>query len=241
MRLTDFQTLSYQATIWVDDYNPGVRPLMLLATTNWAARFDGEPSVMPSIEGFPSEVPRFNIASVDRRWKLQDAERRVNLFWERKSREDSPDEREFVDVVMEVLRPYLALSAELRVSRMAYLAKRFSRSDEPAMELTRYFCRKEILQNPLKRPENFELHAHKTYQPEARDGKTVPRINSWVRWKAAWVSEEETRVPGILVEQDLNTLADVDAAYSNDDLAWFFSVMSSEAESILQLYLGERT
>ena len=95
MRSTDFQTLSYQATIWIDDYNVGVKPLMLLATTKWDGRFDGEPSVMPSIEGFPSEVPRFNIASVDRRWKLQIAERRVNLFWERKSRGDSLEPREF--------------------------------------------------------------------------------------------------------------------------------------------------
>jgi len=95
-----------------------------------------------------------------------------------------------------------------------------------------------MLANPLKRPENFELHAHKVYTMSSG-----LNVNSWVRNKTALANDPEAGgpTPVVLVEQDLNTLTEVQhhTTFSAEDLASFLDVSTNELDEIFSAYYGQ--
>jgi hypothetical protein len=185
------------------------------------------------VPGIPPEIPRLNLSSSDRRWKLQAATRRLNLFWERVDDQDTLPPASFLRALPEIIRPFLEISSDLKPTRLAYILRRFAAAETPSKDLAHYFVRPELLTGPLNRPSDFELHAHKVYTP-----KGFEPVNSWIRWKTARLASNQA--PGILVEQDLNTLAErpQQDGFSQDTVENFFSVASNEAESILAFYLS---
>lgn len=206
---------------------------MRLTVGPWARLLDGDTVTLPDVPGIPPEIPRLNLSSSDRRWKLQAATRRLNLFWERVDDGDTLEPGLFLKAVPEIVRPFIETSASLSVNRLAYVVRRFAPAAAPAKELALYFARTELLSGPLNRPSDFELHAHKVYTPEGFEP-----VNSWIRWKTAHLLSNQE--PGILAEQDLNTLAERDRkeSFSQEVVQTFFSVASREAESILKFYLS---
>ncbi len=121
---------------------------------------------------------------------------------------------------------------QARVSRLAAVVSRHAVHEAPGLVLSRYFCRPEITRGPLNRPESFEIHARKSY---TLAGKF--KINSWVRSKTGVEPGKEGR-PVVLVEQDLNTLAE-DAetmSFSETEIQSFFSAATLELDAILAVY-----
>ena len=233
LRLGDFFTGMRQASAWIEEYEPSVREVLRLALGPWSNLFSGEPTVLPADLELPVEVPRIVLASADRAWIAQIARRRINVRWERGANDVSSNE--FSRVVLELLEPFLGLSRDVRTSRLAYVTSRFCPHDDPGHELSRYFCRDGMLARPLNRPKNFELHAHKVYQPGQ-----LPRLNSWMRWKTGTLPG--SRQSAVVLEQDLNTLAE-DMPTSNYGLAdvhRFFERITDEADDIVQVYLDPR-
>lgn len=231
MNPEDFRTVQRQAAIWTEDFDPGTRPVMTLATSVWSDLFDGDPVVMPYAPGLPVEVPRITIRSGDQQWRLQVGVRRVDIFWESEEEGEVPDDGQFTNAVLETLQPYLELDDRIRVIRMAYVVQRHARADSPAHEMALHFCRDAILEGPLNRPETFELHAHKRYVPEG-----LPEVNSWIRWKTASAAKDNT--PMVSVLQDLNTPGGVtDHVYAFDEVGHFFRLVPTETDQILRLYL----
>ena len=227
-----FQTVSRQAAIWTDEFDPGTREVMKLVTGPWSDLLDGEPVVLPSGPGLPEGVPRVTVSSEDEQWRLQVAARRVDMFWQLQG-EEITDEH-FTKAVTDTLRPYLELGDKVRVIRMAYVVRRLARSEAPARELARLFCRDALLSEhgPLNRPSAFEVHAHKRYNP-----KGLPEVNSWIRWTTATLAKDDS--PVISVVQDLNTLAGQppEEAYDIKQAQEFFTLTPAETEHILRLYL----
>ena len=88
----------------------------------------------------------------------------------------------------------------------------------------------------FNRSEAFEIHNHKVYTPE--QGISYP-INSWVRCKSGSMTPENR--PVIVVEQDLNTLAeDLRTRFTADEMRAFFETASREANGILGKYFPEK-
>jgi hypothetical protein len=85
---------------------------------------------------------------------------------------------------------------------------------------------------PFNRPEAFEIHAHKRFKM----GEFL--VNSWVRCKSAIASSASEMQPIVLVEQDINTLAeDVPSkVFRKAEIEAFFAKVSTEARTILNLY-----
>ncbi len=229
-----FQTVSRQAAIWTDEFDPGTREVMKLVTGPWSDLLDGEPVALPSGRGLPEGVPRVTVSSEDEQWKLQVAARRVDMFWQLRRGDDPVTDEHFTQAAADTLRPYLELSDKVRVIRMAYVVRRLVRSEAPARELAEHFCRDALLSEhgPLNRPSAFEVHAHKRYNP-----KGLPEVNSWIRWTTATLAEDDS--PVISVAQDLNTLADQppEEAYDIKQVQEFFTLTPAETEHILRLYL----
>jgi hypothetical protein len=74
-----------------------------------------------------------------------------------------PSLEEFFDEASKTLTQY-AEYLGARVGRLATVVSRHARHPSPGMFLSRHFCKAEILQGPLNRPESFELHARKAYK-----------------------------------------------------------------------------
>ena len=231
MNPEDFRTVQRQAAIWTEDFDPGTRQFMTLATGVWADLFDGDPVVMPHGRALPVEIPRITIRSGDQQWRLQAGVRRFDIFWESEEEGEGPDEGQFTNAVLGTLRPYLELDDRIRVIRMAYVVRRHAQAESPAREMALHFCREAILEGPLNRPETFEIHAHKRYVPEG-----LPEVNSWIRWTTASAAKDNTPVVSVL--QDLNTPGGAtNHVYAFDQVGRFFGLIPTEADQILRLYL----
>lgn len=229
VKLTDFSSVTAQATLWTRGAEISTGAVMRLSGAAWKA-FDGDPVILPSFAGLPAEIPRLTLKSSDDSWRLQFALNRVDLF-ARHVGTANVDLADFSSRAKEIFDQVLSLANGVQVVRLAYVLSRTAESKDPAGALARYFLRPKLLEGPLNRPADFQLHAHKVYAPAG-----MPTVNSWVRWRVGALVTTGVKV--ITVEQDLNTLAESDAVYDSTSVAAFIKAAPAEMDSILDLYLS---
>ena len=228
----DFALNACQAVAFTPDEE--VSPVKLIQgfLPRWAQRFDAEPLALPVSEVLIKETPRVILEDKKGNWRCHIASSRVDLFWRKKTPGNGDVTLAvFVDETANFLVDYRDFM-NARVSRLSAVVSRHAPCENPGLFLSRYFCKPEITRGPLNRPESFELHARKSY---ILAGKFS--INSWVRSKTGILPQESGR-PTVLVEQDLNTLAEdaASAAFEEADIRSFFSAAGRELESILSIY-----
>jgi hypothetical protein len=221
---------SLQATIFTPDEGYSTAKVMTDFYPKLAKILDADPQVLPSAPGLPPEIPRITLMNRDDTLRLQISPVRVNLFG-MVAKDAEPDAEQFYKQSIEIFSDYHKLLA-CRVGRLAAAVKRYARHETPGLFLARHFCKEEWSDKPLNRPEGLELHAHKKYE------LSLFSVNSWVRSKTGQLQEEDTRIPIVLVEQDINTLAeDSDKkSFASEEIKEFFSIVLQEFDNILQLY-----
>lgn len=237
MRAADFRPKLRQAVIWTVDFAPSPRQLVTLAAGPWARLFSGSPVLLPLDTGLlPPEAPHFVVSSADGQWRLQVGKRRTDIIWQQAAGLPTISEQDFVREISETYRSLFDAIEGGRVARLAYVIHRSAPSARPGAELVEYFVKPELRHaaGPLNRPQDFQLHAHKRYQPSG-----LPVVNSWIRWMTSVAPPDAT---AISVEQDLNTLAEEEAqaAYSPARVREFFERATPEAEDILRRYLPDQ-
>ena len=170
------------------------------------------------------------LKSASEEWRLQIRANRIDVLWRRT---DVPEtsKGEFAVRAVDLLRTYCALVPTAEIRRIAFVVHRFAKVEQPSTELARYFARRELLDGPLNRPTELQLHAHKVYQPSG-----MPELNSWVRWRTGTLKNSST--PVVTVEQDLNTPADRTDQFTFDDVERFLARAHGETDSILDHYLA---
>jgi hypothetical protein len=209
-------------------------PNKVIATllTKYADRFNGDLLALPLPQDIPAEVPRAILQSSDQRFRFEIALSRLSSQWQRLDDETTNFE-EVVSGCIDVLQ-YCVNELTPRVGRLALVVTRVCPCEAPAQTLIQRFCRDDTQQEPFNRSSNFEIHNHKEYVlPEIEPKLT---INSWVRCKTA--SLAKTDRPAILVEQDLNTLAQENEQrqFTADQIRAYFKVVTREADDILRKY-----
>ena len=231
----DFQVASCQATLFTPDEEISTSKLVSGLLPQWSTRFDGDPIILPHVEGLPREVPKMILSSTSASWRCEIASARINIFWRRTKTAPPP--------LVPSISTFYADAAQLlveynrflksRVGRVAAVLNRYATHGQPGLFLARHFCQERWAQAPLDRPESFELHAHKRFTLANEF-----QVNSWVRNKTGQIAIERDLEPIVLVEQDLNTLPeDVERrSFQNEEFVRFFSVVANELDSILQLY-----
>ncbi len=227
----DFAIAQMQATVFTPDEEVSGAKLMKGLLSRWQSRFDAEPFLLPVTTGVPREVPRVVMRTEAGDWRCEISSERMNLFWH-KARPDSQVPETFANDAVKLLNEYIEF-LRARVGRMAAVVTRYAQHPKPALFLARHFCQERWDTAPLNRPENFELHAHKTFVMADRF-----KVNSWVRNKTGSVGTEGKQVPVVVVEQDLNTLFE-DAqtnSFSPADVGQFFTAAQQEFETIMDLY-----
>jgi len=229
-----FTTNQLQVVLWFEGYEPSAKDVVQLAASKWAHTLDGEPVLLPNAAGLPPELPRAIVPSADGHWKMQLSARRLELVWDQLLDRSVVAPADFQGVVESCVLPFFEVDPKLRVTRIAFIVRRHLVTENPAETLATYFVRDGLrgASGPLNRPEGFELHAHKRYRP-----KSLPEINSWVRWRTA--SLTNGLVPVIAVTQDLNTPESRELSYSAGETRSFFRDATTEADDILKLYLSQ--
>jgi hypothetical protein len=221
------QVVKCQASLWTATSDFSLLRVLRELPAEFEGRLDAEPQVLPHIDGLPPEVPRLVLASKSAEWRMEIGPSRTNLHWQRQG----PTEGSIglIEFFQSVVR--LPVGVGTPVTRAAAVLQRYVAMPNPALFLADHFCKPSMRGGPLNRPENFELHAHKTYE-------FVPgvRTNSWVRCKTALLDEAEAKSPILLVEQDLNTVADAPLPLSTQQQAEFFGRVVSEFSEAIRLY-----
>jgi hypothetical protein len=229
LRATDFELASCQASLFTPDEEISSSRLLKALLPVWGDVFDGEPTVLPAGAGFPKEVPRVLLVSKSGEWRCQVASSRLDMHWHRAA---AGPAGEFFFRAAELLTVYVKLIGT-RVGRVAAIVNRYAYHDQPASFLARHFCKPRWNVAPLNRPEQFELHAHKTYRMAA-----ATTVNSWVRSKTGIVATDGGEQPAVIVQQDLNSLVGdaPNKSFAEGELRSFFEAVTMEFDQILELY-----
>ena len=238
LRASDFRPASFQATVYTpgDEFSAGLISRTLMP--EWGDRFDGEPVIIPAVEGLPKDLPRITLRSKNNEWRCEIASARVNFFWRTPSfNAISPEVSDFYSDALSLVEDYLRVISP-RVGRLAAVLTWHCFHDSPGLFLARHFCKDRWDETPLNRPSNFELHAHKQYH--MADGFDV---NSWVRSKTARVSIENETRSIVLIEQDINTLNEnlESSNFTLEQRRAFFDAVGTEFSQILRLYYPEKS
>lgn len=233
LKAEDFSVVSLQASAWTPEYEVSAKHVMAKLYPSWSELFNAEPMAYPAPQGLPRTVPRVVLDEANGNWRCEIASERINVAWRRHLEKSEPlDKAAFLSRVIELLIEYRRFSGA-RIGRLALVVSSYVRHESPARFLATQFCRPELLEAPLNRPESFELHAHKRFSLAGRW-----TVNSWVRNKTARVAVGKDQQPAVVVDQDLNTLAEeVDSRdFSEDETREFFEAAASESPKILALY-----
>lgn len=230
LKAQDFFTAVYQATIFTPDASVFSAP-KLLATIlgKYAHRYNGSVQALPLPENIPLEIPRIILQSSDGLFKLEASPARVNsLFMQ--NVESLVEPKDLFSICFEVLEHYVE-NTNMQVDRLALVLTRVHKTDNPAQVLIERFCKSE-LQSIFVHSENFEIHNHKQSQLKEF------AVNSWIRCKTATLFFPNTETTGVVVEQDLNTLAreTEQRRFTSEDICTYFNQALQEAQDILQLY-----
>jgi hypothetical protein len=231
-----FHAASYQATLFTPEEEISASKLVSSLLPRWAARFDGDPVILPAAaEGLPREIPKIILSSTSGTWRCEIASARINLFWRRTKTVTialTPSAAAFYSDAASLLNEYSAV-VKARVGRMAAVVNRYASHPEPGIFLAGHFCQDRWLKAPLNRPEHFELHAHKRFMMAGQF-----TVNSWVRNKTGRMDVEGSPTPIVLVEQDINTIPEDSErrSFESGEITRFFEATAREIDVVLALY-----
>ncbi len=223
---------SCQAVLFTPDEGVSIRKFLETLAKNWSKRFDYDPIVLPVADTAPRELPRVLLRSKVADWRCQIGPARLDVFWQKTGPDvASPSSSEFLQEASDLVSEYKRVF-DVRAARLATIIARYVDHEFPGQFLARHFCQDRWLKAPLNRLESFELHARKAYM-----FAELCTVNSWVRNKTGLLPTENNK-PIVIVEQDLNTLAEEtgDRAFSEEQIRQFFSAASTELDNILVLY-----
>jgi hypothetical protein len=230
LKATDFKLQSYLLTIFTPHVNFSPNVLIAELMKQFGNELDGQILSIPLPPEAPAEIPRITIPSADQRLKLEIAPGRINLYRMRTQKDTSIDVAGFIRQAGSIFDSYLQISGAV-VGRLASVVVKFGRVGNPGLALAEHFCREDRLKTVFNRPENFELHAHKTYPLADKFN-----INSWVRNKTGHLGSDNA--PIAVIEHDLNTLSEETEhkRFNIAEIREFYKLTDEEHESVLGKY-----
>lgn len=235
LKARNFFTAVYQATIFTPDTSAFSAPKFLATILGkYAHYYNGSVQALPLPENIPPEIPRVILQSNNGVFKLEASPARVNSLFMQNVESLAESDDLFINICVEVLEHYVR-DTETQVSRLAMVLTRAHKTENPAQVLIERFCKSELQSVLFARSENFEIHNEKQIQLKEFT------VNSWVRCKTATLLFPDSSVPGIVVEQDLNTLATEieQRRFTSEDIRSFFKQALQEAQNVLNLYFTE--
>ena len=196
---SNFQTQIILASAFItgDELKPATALLQVLQ--EWSTIYDSDPVFLPLVPNVPPDLPSAILTSRDQSLSIELARTRVNLSWRRvESNRDTPISTSGMYSQFAERIATIAEKSKVGIGRLAAVRASLGNEPTPGRELSRQFCRDEMLNGPLKQVEGFEIHAHKVFELYQ-----AQNVNSWVRIKTSGSPGPDYE--HILVEQDINT------------------------------------
>lgn len=228
---TKFQPISVQASIYTPELSQFSSSNILASILGqYADIFDGNVQAPPLPNDVPPDIPRVIVESKDNIFRIQASPARIDFLWISMRQEDQATRFNCIEVLKSFLQK---ISPQNPIGRLAFLITRIVDDPSPAETLIDRFCNASSKIKPLNHSENFEIHNHKRYKPDALGAE----INSWVRCKAVEVIQPFHKKV-IIVEQDINTLQDQIKAneFDTNFINKFFDFAKNESDQILSIY-----
>ncbi len=235
LKSKDFLPATCQATLFTPDEQLSTNRLVRELLPHWMSRFDAEPIILPLGEQAPREIPKIICRNKSGDLSCEIASSRINIIGKNFPAGETENPDEFFLIASDVFEEYVKI-LNPRIGRVAAIVNWYAKHENPGLFLARHFCTERCHEAPLNRPENFELHAHKRFSMGNKFS-----VNSWVRNKTGVISTSTGRQLIVLVEQDINTLAEEMSSenYSVKQFREFFQLVSHEFVLILGLYYPE--
>jgi hypothetical protein len=177
--------------------------------------FDGQPGVFPVPPNAPQNVPRILLKDRMERYQCRISGERLDLAFDgSKMREKSIgtvwDE---YAVILRQLAEYLKKKNPTKVWRLGLVVRLFKALQESAvMHIRKRYLRDDRFGNP------YELHL------SVLDRKRLGQfgINRWLRLRPTRKKDDPSDDRGLLVEVDINTLAEEKNDFSEEEITQFF-------------------
>lgn len=236
--MLDFTTFKYLACVFTPDLKISNTLKIANLIVDLIGEYVGEdPTLLPTAEGAPSDIPRIIIASPDEKWVVNVSESRTNFFYQipHHLKEEEIDAAKFFSIASNFLAPYQK-GLNLRVQRFSAVTERLYLHGEALKYLQDNFLNKDQTEDerPLDNPKRLEIHSLKKYPWKGYD------LNSWVRIKFAPIRIPDSEpTPGFIVINDLNTLPLEEAPeveFSGEQINAFFTAIPEHLNDILKLY-----
>ena len=196
----------------------------------WTTHLRGEPDFMPFGSGFPPDfpIPLMQFKNEDSSKVIQITRLRIEAGFSKKSSETLEIAKAMNFALDRFSEIWNSLEkAGIGVNRFAVVVKRISSAQFTPKALVDRFCNDAARNGPFRRPESFEIHAHKVFNAG------FASLNSWVRNCTAKRIDNQLEV--VTVEQDMNSLIG-EADKSGEDLRTFFSSIAETLEDCFQVY-----
>lgn len=194
----------------------------------WATQYDGPVHSWTLPQQAPADFPSVILQNRDSTARLEVSRVRVNVH----TTGAVATTKAALGTIAQQLAWFSELD-EVKITRLGAVAHSFAKCEHAALTLARHFCRPELLQDTLKRPEALEVHAHKAYTPPNSE-----RINSWFRCRTGsiTVTAGAESAEAILIEQDLNMVAGKESPMNRLQIEAFFETCAAEFPSIVKVY-----
>jgi len=224
----EFKIFSIQYSMFTPALIFSMNKILGEIMNSFSKEFNGNTTSIPLPDNAPKEFPRIIFTSSDKKLKMEIALNRVNLFNFILPDEESIDEAEFFNFAITIQKKYVECCSA-KIGRLALVMTKYIYNDNPGLALANHFCKERWLKEPFNRPETFNIQSHKKYKYENFN------INSWVKCNSGLINNNQ---PAILIEQDINTLAEeIDKLDFNEKNAKkFLNSINKEQISILQKY-----
>ena len=198
--------------------------------SDWGAEYGATPTSIQLPPGLPTEIPEVVLSSEDGSTRLEIARGRINLLQANLPGEGHLNINNSIMTLAE--RGWAIFKDQnVAVGRLAAVATRYIRVENPGKALAEHFFDERWLNAPLNRPEGLEIHAHKVF-PLQDD---LP-VNSWVRIRTGIIGGDAYNA--ITVEQDINSLEQERQSrrFDYEATTEFYSIAASQFDVILRLY-----
>lgn len=234
LKASKFLTAIYQATIFTPDISAfSTSRFLAIILGKYAERYNGAVQALPIPEYIPPEFPRVVLQSEDGLFKLEASPGRITSFFIQ-NLELQAELDDISNKCVEVLEYYVQ-ETKVSVNRLAMVLTRVNKCEHPAQMLIDKFCKYELQNTLFEGSKNFEIHSHKQVQLKEFT------INSWVRCKTGTLLFSDIPLPGVIFEQDLNSLASEieQRKFDNQDIYNYFILVLQEAQDVLRIYFPE--
>ncbi len=228
LRIHEFRFNSIQGSVFITAGRLTPAKLLGKLAERISDRFDGSPTVLPMSEELPPHIPQIIFQSSDKQWQVEIAPGRVNYRWVQMHDEHTSSLGAFSKDFVSFMELFLSFDRTV-VGRMAVVLGRYLVTEQPAVVLSRHFCKENWLRKGLTELEDFEMHSRRLAK-----FTTGYQVNSWIRFKSALLTIPKTnKRPIILTEQDVNTLAEESETrnYTISDILKFWELAEVEVDT----------